>query len=309
MGKKDDLFNFGTEDLSAISAGFDKQIDALGATDRELAKARVFCIRGKFSDALKIYESVVDEEVENVGGYIGIVRVHSKNFTVYDGAEIEKDIDIVRQIARGQNVKDEEYAEYLDARKKYFDKIAEEKKKKAEAEKLTKQKAAEEMQRKAAAAKEAEKKKREETIKLYFAEEYEKAFPDILRYAEQGDSEFWFKAGYCYATGKGVKQDKQKAAFWYEKSAAQGNKYAQANLGHMYYFGSGIEQSFIKAVPLFMKAAEQGNAMSQYYVAICYQQGHYVRQDLAKAKYWYQKAAAQGYEDAKIRLKTLESEL
>ena len=267
MSKKDDLFNFGAEDLSAINAGFDRQIDALGATDRELAKARVYCIRGKFADALKIYESVVDEEVENVGGYIGIVRVHSKNFTVFDGAEIEKDIDIVRQIARGQNVKDEEYAEYLDARKKHFDKIAEDKKKKAEAEKLAKQKAAEDAKRKAAAEAEAklkkveeEKKKREETLKLYNAKEYDKAFPDILRFAEQGDSEFWFKAGWCYSNGKGVAQDQKKAVFWYEKSAAQGNKYAQYNLALLYFYGNGVTKDLNKAKELWSKAAAQGDA-------------------------------------------------
>ncbi len=315
MSKKDDFFSFGTDDLSEISAGFDRQIDALGATDKNLAKARVLCIRGKFADALKIYEGIVDEDFENVDGYIGILRVHSKNFTVYDGAEIENDVEVIRQISRGEYTKDEEFTAYLTARKKHFEKIAEDKKKKAEADRIAaekaRQKAAEEAKRRAeeadaakkraaeeakrraekeaeakkrvaedakkraeqaAAAKkraEEEKKKRKEQVKkLYDEKRYIEAFPDILRFAEEGDSDFCFRAGYCYSTGNGVAKDVDKAISWYTKSAEQGDKgaiykVALYNLGWNYFYN---------------------------------------KKDLSKAKYWWEKAAAQGYEDAKKRL-------
>jgi TPR repeat protein len=36
--------------------------------------------------------------------------------------------------------------------------------------------------------------------------------------------------GFCYMEGSGVKQDYAKAAEWFRKSAAQGNKAAQDNL-------------------------------------------------------------------------------
>ena len=328
MSKKDDFFSFGTDDLSEIGAGFDRQIDALGATDKNLAKARVMCIRGKFADALKIYEGIVDEEFENVDGYIGILRVHSKNFTVYDGAEIENDVEVIRQISRGEYTKDEEFTAYLTARRKHFEKIAEDKKKKAEADRIAaekaRQKAAEEAKRRAVEAEaakkraveeakrraeqaaeakkraaeeakrraeeaeaakkraaeeakrraeqeaeakkraEEEKKKRKvEVKKLYDEDRYIEAFPDILRFAEEGDSDFWHRAGYCYDWGKGVTKDVDKAMYWYTKSAERGDKFSQYNLGQCYF---------------------------------------YDKKDYSKAKYWWENAAAQGHENAKKKL-------
>ena len=147
MSKKEQesLFNFSDEELSSLNDGFDSQLNVLSDIDKgfgkqlaeseekakRIAKARVLCIRGKFAEALKIYEAVVDDEVENINGYIGILRVHSKNFTVYDGDGIKQDIEVVNQIARGKSINDEEYNGYLAARKKYFEKVAEDKKKKA----------------------------------------------------------------------------------------------------------------------------------------------------------------------------------
>ena len=59
--------------------------------------------------------------------------------------------------------------------------------------------------------------------------------------------------------GEGVSKDYVKAVEWYQKSAEQGNAYAQANLGNCYYYGEGVSKDITKAVEWFRKAAEQGN--------------------------------------------------
>ena len=68
---------------------------------------------------------------------------------------------------------------------------------------------------------------KEQTIKLLREDRYIEAFPDILRFAEEGDVEFCFKAGYCYSHGKGVAKDDDKAKYWWGKAAAQGDKSAE----------------------------------------------------------------------------------
>ena len=77
-----------------------------------------------------------------------------------------------------------------------------------------------------------------------------------------------------YDEGNGIKQDKQKAFYWYTKAAEQGYLYAQYNLANMYYEkGNGTKQDKQKAFYWYTKAAEQGYAEAQYNLAIMYYQG------------------------------------
>ena len=70
--------------------------------------------------------------------------------------------------------------------------------------------------------------------------------------------------GSLYLTGRGVKQDYQKAKELYEKAANQGFDEALNILGGMYYNGEGIKQDYIKAKEFYEKAANKGNVESQY---------------------------------------------
>lgn len=268
MSKKDDFFSFGTDDLSEISAGFDRQINAIGATDKNLAKARVLCIRGKFADALKIYEGIVDEDFENVDGYIGILRVHSKNFTAYDGAEIENDVEVIRQIARGEYTKDEEFTEYLTARRKHFEKIAEDKRKKAEADRIAAEKAkklaAEEAKRRAEEA-EGEKKRATEEAK---------------RRAEKAEA----------AKKRAEQAAAPKKRAGQEAAAKNTTKEQILKLCH--------EGRYDEAIPDILRFAEEGKTFFCFLAASCYKNGHGVAKDIDKAIYWYTKAAKKRDKDA-----------
>ena len=63
----------------------------------------------------------------------------------------------------------------------------------------------------------------------------------------------------CYANGLGVKQDAEKAVFWYQKAAAQGNPYAQFNLGSCYLQGIGVPVNKSVAKKYFEAAKRNGH--------------------------------------------------
>jgi TPR repeat protein len=58
-------------------------------------------------------------------------------------------------------------------------------------------------------------------------------------------------------------QDDECAAWWYRRSAEQGNPAAQANLGYMFETGRGVEQSYEDALGWYRKAAAEGDEGSQ----------------------------------------------
>ena len=47
-----------------------------------------------------------------------------------------------------------------------------------------------------------------------------------------------------------------KAIYWYEKSAEQGNHHVQNNLANIYKNGDGIDKDMNKAIYWYKKAAE-----------------------------------------------------
>ena len=69
----------------------------------------------------------------------------------------------------------------------------------------------------------------------------------------------------CLA-GEGVAKNVGRALEWLEKSAAQGNQYAQYTLGKLYLLGEDTEKDREKAVAYLTRAAAQGNVYAQYYL-------------------------------------------
>ena len=62
--------------------------------------------------------------------------------------------------------------------------------------------------------------------------------PSISALREQavsGDAKAQFRLGMDYASGQGVPQDYDEAAYWWRKSAAQGNVNAESSLGWFYF--------------------------------------------------------------------------
>ncbi len=81
--------------------------------------------------------------------------------------------------------------------------------------------------------------------------------------AQQGDSEAQCDLGLCYYNGEGVRQDYERAAYWWSKAAKQGHVDSMNNLGLCYDYGHGVEKSKAQAIYWYKKAAEHGSKESQ----------------------------------------------
>lgn len=67
--------------------------------------------------------------------------------------------------------------------------------------------------------------------------------------------------------------DFEKAAYWYEQAASQGNSSAQNNLGNLYEEGSGVPRNIEKAIYWYECAAKNGNDYGQLNLGDCYRDG------------------------------------
>lgn len=105
----------------------------------------------------------------------------------------------------------------------------------------------------------------------------ERGIEIIRNAAEKGDAKAQFTLGCIY---DGVRLDSQspywsrttmmgdeinyeRAAYWYNQAAAQGNPGALNNLANAYRKGNGVEKDLVRATELMRSAAEKGDAMAQ----------------------------------------------
>ncbi|RIA78640.1 hypothetical protein C1645_842787 [Glomus cerebriforme] len=93
-----------------------------------------------------------------------------------------------------------------------------------------------------------------------------------------------------YENGFGTEENLEKAFYWYQKAAENGNSDAMCNLAIFYENGFGTEENLEKAFYWCQKAAEIGDQNSMNNLANCYKIGFGTEKDLEKAFYWYQKA-------------------
>ncbi len=83
--------------------------------DKKLTRARTMCITGSFDTAYELYTELCEQFPEKPHGYIGLVRVASKNYTVLNNDEISRLLSVVAAICPGGKVpgSDEEFTDYL----------------------------------------------------------------------------------------------------------------------------------------------------------------------------------------------------
>lgn len=74
----------------------------------------------------------------------------------------------------------------------------------------------------------------------------------------QGHAGAEFMLGVAYYYGRGVSQDRRKAAVWFYKSARQGNPGAQLAYGSLHIRGVGVIQNLVKAHTWLAVAALSG---------------------------------------------------
>lgn len=145
----------------------------------------------------------------------------------------------------------------------------------------------------------------------------------LFAIAESGDPEAQYWLGRIYEAGRLLPLDKQKSAYWFQKSAEQGyapSEYQlcgeRANLDRMefercmwraaekgapgaqFWLGVAFEQHLWfgvtdeqEALKWLGKAAEQGNADAEDTLGVHYEVGEGVEQDYGKAAYWFRRAA------------------
>jgi TPR repeat protein len=92
------------------------------------------------------------------------------------------------------------------------------------------------------------------------------------------------------------------AAFWYEKSANNGNTQAMNNLANMYYHGQGVRQNFKAAFDLYLKASTLGDHIAQFNLSMMYFNGLHVKQSDKDTLTWLTLSAMAGYPLAQVRL-------
>ncbi|GES84522.1 kinase-like domain-containing protein [Rhizophagus clarus] len=136
---------------------------------------------------------------------------------------------------------------------------------------------------------------------------YKKAFHYFQRAAANGNKFAQYNLGDCYKNGEGVIKDERKAFELYQKSAEQGCKNAQYRLGNCYYKGIGVDINRVTAFELYKITAEKEHNGAQYTLGILHEYGEGIEKDLRKADYWYGKAAENG--DKEIRTKTNKSKI
>ena len=94
-------------------------------------------------------------------------------------------------------------------------------------------------------------------MELQDSSSYQRAYFWAEKAASNGDPQAQNLLGVLYQHGKGIGQDNNKAALWYERSARQGNAKAQANLGDLYALGKGVKTDAIQALMWFYLSADQ----------------------------------------------------
>ncbi|MBR1752489.1 MAG: SEL1-like repeat protein, partial [Ruminococcus sp.] len=121
---------------------------------------------------------------------------------------------------------------------------------------------------------------------------YEPKYPGQTMKPQDMRSYVWYRIGKMHCYGLGTEQDYTEAFKWFEKSAMEGNKFAQVSLANLYYYGNGVEQSYEQAYNWYMTASNQGQPYAAYAVAQMYANGEYVSKDESEADRYYKQALA-----------------
>lgn len=109
----------------------------IGSTKEEdRRKAKVFCIQKNFIEAKRIYDAFIADDMLDMDGYMGHIRVCSENYKKFDGTEIDEAIQIAKDVCGEEDLSrfDPDYERYTKKRKEYFLALQAEKKR-AESEK------------------------------------------------------------------------------------------------------------------------------------------------------------------------------
>lgn len=105
--------------------------------------------------------------------------------------------------------------------------------------------------------------------------------------AALGDETAQYNLGVEFFSGKIVRQDYAKAAYFWGKVSEAGGVAASNNLGFLKYYGRpGVERDHAEGVRLWRIAAERGFAESQLHLGEAYSDGRFLKTDFIEAYAW-----------------------
>jgi TPR repeat protein len=128
------------------------------------------------------------------------------------------------------------------------------------------------------------------------------AIANLQRDALNGNAMAQHDLALAYVNGRGVPQNYEIAAGWFEKAANAGLERAQFNLAVLYENALGVSQDPKRAFELYRAAAEQGFAPAQHSLGVAYAEGRGTEQDYRAATLWFRRAADQGIVSAQYNL-------
>jgi localization factor PodJL len=114
-----------------------------------------------------------------------------------------------------------------------------------------------------------------------------------------------YEMGARYAEGRGVPQDLQEAARWFERAANAGFAPAQFRLAGLNEKGEGVKKDTQAARRLYLSAADKGHAKAMHNLAVLYAEGIDGKPDYKAAAQWFRKAASYGITDSQYNLAIL----
>ncbi len=120
--------------------------------------------------------------------------------------------------------------------------------------------------------------------------------------ALKGDASAAFEIGVRYAEGKGVAQNYDEAAKWYDRAAQANVVPAMFRLGTLFEKGLGAKKDLDVARRYYVLAADRGNAKAMHNLAVLDADGGAKGANYKSASYWFRKAADRGVADSQFNL-------
>lgn len=125
---------------------------------------------------------------------------------------------------------------------------------------------------------------------------------DLQDKAYAGVAEAQHDLAAIYTAGSGVKQDYDRASYWFHQAADAGVANAAYNLGVLHHQGLGVEKNIQTALDWYRVAALEGHPEAQYNLGIAYIEGIGTKYNPQLAAGFFQKAALSGITEAAYNL-------
>lgn len=134
-------------------------------------------------------------------------------------------------------------------------------------------------------------------------EDLDRAIREQTTLAEKGDTDAQRWLGWAFRDGFGMPADHDKALFWLNKAATQGDAGAMNMLSDM----AAEKEDWAQAASWRLKLAEKENHCS-FELGLMYEKGQGIPQDMEKALACFQERAANYGDEAALHLSTLYDE-